>query len=443
MQFQSVEFLFFFLPVFMAAYYIFPSSWRSSILLAGSLLFYSLSCDGQYWQLTAALALTVFTYFAARYLGQRRWPWILAVSLGALAVVLIFFKVWRGGSRLPSGMSFYLFYLAAYLIEIYQQKLRSPETFVDFGAKALMFPRLLSGPIADPCDMRLQDPSGNHPKKHFHQGLQKLILGLSMKVLVADRLAGLWSQAAVTGYESISVPFAWLALTAYALRLYLDFRGYSLMAVGLGELLGFQLPKNFDNPYASKTVSEFYRRWHMTLGKWFRDYIYIPLGGSRKGNFRTVVNLLLVWLLTGLWHGIGANFLLWAGFLLLFIVNEKLWLGKIIGKTKVLGHIYTVFVILLSWLPFAIGSWQELVMYAGRLFGVLGQTLNGRDFLTWGKMYCPFLAAGLLLATPWPEMLWKKIRGSGWTDAALFVLFWAVVYCICTAEQSPFLYFQY
>ena len=443
MQFQSVEFLFFFLPCFLAVYYMFPCTWRGGVLLAGSLVFYALASNGRCWQVAGALGLTVMTYAVARYLFRHKSRRVLALSLGALGGALVFFKLWRGGNYLPAGMSFYVFYLAACLMDSYSRKLRHLEGLVDFGAKALMFPRLLSGPIAEPGTLTRQQPVTGHPRGRFHSGIQKLILGLAMKVLVADRLAGLWSQAAVTGYESISTPFAWLALVAYALRLYLDFWGYSLMALGLGDMLGISLPKNFDNPYAARSVSEFYRRWHMTLGKWFRDYIYIPLGGSRKGTVRTILNLLAVWLLTGLWHGVSANFLLWAGILVFFIINEKLWLGKWLQKSRVLCHAYTVCVILLSWVPFAIGDRGELLMYAGRLFGLLGRTLNGRDFLIWGKVYCPYLAAGLLLATPWPERLWRKIRGSLWTDAALFVVFWIVVYCICTAEQSPFLYFQY
>lgn len=443
MQFQSTEFLFFFLPVFLAVYYIAPRSWRSGVLLAGSLLFYAMSCSGQYWQVAVAVCLTVITYAAGQALSGGKRRWFLGLCLIFFTGLLAFFKLWNGGSCLPGGMSFYLFYMAAWLVEVSRQKLEPGKGIVEFGAKTLMFPRLLSGPISDPVKLSRQNGHLVRPWKHLYGGLQKLILGLSIKVMVADRLAGLWADVGVTGFESISTPLAWLALIAYALRLYLDFWGYSMMAVGLGQMLGFRLPRNFDNPYASKTVSEFYRRWHITLGAWFRDYIYIPLGGNRKGMIRTIVNLAVIWLLTGLWHGIGVGYLLWAGFLLLLIINEKLWLGKLLNRTRILGHCYTVFVILLSWLPFAIGNWDQMVMYAGRLFGLLGNALNEQDFLVRGGPYWWYLAAGVILATPLPEKLWKKIRGTGWADAILFVLFWAAVYCIATAEQSPFLYFQF
>lgn len=262
-------------------------------------------------------------------------------------------------------------------------------------------------------------------------------------MLLADHLGGLWSQAAVIGYESISSTFAWLALIAFALRIYLDFWGYSLMAIGLGRLIGFELPKNFDNPYASGSVSEFYRRWHMTLGLWFRKYIYIPLGGNRKGTIRTVLNLCAVWLLTGLWHGVDGNYLLWAGILCLLIINERLWFGKLLNRIGFLRHIYTVFVILLSWVPFAINNSSQMLIFAGRLFGQLGAALNRMDFWIWGKSYIVLLVAGILLATPFPEMLWNKVRKKAVADVFLFVIFWIVIYCVATSDQSPFLYFQY
>lgn len=230
---------------------------------------------------------------------------------------------------------------------------------------------------------------------------------------------------------------------AYALRLYLDFWGYSLMAMGLGRMLGFHLPRNFRDPYAAKTVSEFYRRWHMTLGAWFREYVYFPLGGSRKGTVRTVLNLLLVWLLTGLWHGTGGNYLVWAGILVFFIINEKLWLGKLLNRSRVMGHVYLVLVILLSWVPFAVNGWDQMVMYFGRLFGFMGKALNPGDFLIWGRGYVTCFALGLFLATPLPEKIWMKIQGSRLSDCVILILFWLSVYAIATADQSPFLYFQY
>ena len=279
--------------------------------------------------------------------------------------------------------------------------------------------------------------------ENIHKGLQELTLGLCLKLLLADRLAGVWSQATVIGYESLSTAYVWLALLAFAMRLYFDFFGYSLMAVGVGRMLGFHLPRNFDNPYASRSVSEFYRRWHITLGAWFRECVYIPMGGNRNGVLRTILNLSVVWVLTGLWHGIGGNYLVWAGILLLCILNERLWLGKLLQKSQVFSRIYTVLVVLLSWVPFAIGRFDQMLVFFGRLFGQMGMVLNTSDYVRVLGTYWPYLLAGVILATPFPEKLWKKIRNHPLTDILILGLFVAAVYCIATAEQSPFLYFAY
>jgi len=295
----------------------------------------------------------------------------------------------------------------------------------------------------DPRQLKLQEKFCRPSKGDIHEGVETFILGLGYKVLIANRLSGLWAQAATVGYESISTPFAWMTIVAYAMRLYFDFYGYSLMAMGIGKMLGYNLPDNFLDPYASGTVSEFYRRWHATLGAWFREYVYIPLGGSRCGPLRNVINLAIVWLFTGLWHGVGGNYLLWAGILFFFILNERLWLGKLLKKTHVLCHIYTVVVILLSWVPFAIGDWNQMLVFFGRLFGRMGNTLNPNDFLIWGESYFGLLSAGAVLATPFPGKVWKTLRGTTLGNVILFILFWASVYYIATAAQDPFLYFQY
>jgi alginate O-acetyltransferase complex protein AlgI len=208
-------------------------------------------------------------------------------------------------------------------------------------------------------------------------------------------------------------------------------------------MLGFRLPENFRDPYASKSVGEFWRRWHASLGAWFRVNIYFPLGGNRKGNVRTIFNLFVVWLFTGIWHGIGGNYLVWAMFLLLLIINERLWLGKLLKKSHVICHVYTVFAILVSWLPFAVGDWNQMLMFAGRLFGFAGETLNPNDFMIWGKEYLWLLVGGVICATPLPRAVWNKVKDHTLTNIVLFALFWIVVYFIVTSAQDPFMYFQY
>lgn len=442
MQFNSIEFIFYFLPLFLAVYYIFPAKLRSTVLLAGSLAFYAFASNGNYWWVAVFAACTLACYGAGLTFESAHKKILLVVYLSALALLLAFLKVFSGGRFLPAGMSFYLFQLAAYLIDVYREKLQPQRNIVDFSSRIAMFPKLLSGPLMNPVQLH-EEEERKPDHQQIHEGIQLLILGLGMKVILANRLGGLWAQPAIVGYTIISTPAAWLAIIAYTMQLYFDFYGYSLMAMGLGKMLGFELPKNFDNPYASKTVSEFYRRWHMTLGLWFREYVYIPLGGNRGGTLKTILNLAVVWLFTGIWHGVGGNYLLWALFLFLMIVLERMFLGKWLKKSHVLCHIYLVFVILLSWVPFAIGDWNQMVTFIGRLFGIGGAAVNPRDYLLWGEGYFALMAAGALLATPLPEKLWNKIRHTIAADILLVVLFWVAVYFISTAAQDPFLYFQY
>lgn len=443
MQFNSTEFIFGFLPLFLAIYLIAQPRYRNGLLVLGSLVFYAFASAGNYWWVAVLAGCTVLTYFAGLTLDKPRGKWLLGLYLTLMASLLIFFKLFRGGIYLPAGMSFYLFQMAAYLIDTYRRRCDAERDFLAFSAQVAQFPKLLSGPLMDPAQLQNQCRNCEPGYSSFHQGLQELILGLGLKVLLANRIGGLWSQVSMVGYEYISTPAAWLALVAYAMQLYFDFYGYSLMAIGLGHMLGYDLPRNFDDPYASKTVSEFYRRWHVTLGAWFREYLYFPLGGSRKGTLRTVLNLAAVWLFTGLWHGVGGGYLLWAGFLCLLIINEHLWLGKFLKKSRVLCHVYTVFAILLSWVPFAVGDWSRIPVFLGRLFGQCGQAANPLDYLRWGADHLWLLIAGVVLATPLPRKLWEKIRRSTFADICLFILFWFVVYYIATAAQDPFLYFQY
>ena len=443
MQFNSIEFIFFFFPVFLVVYYIVPRCLRSTAMILGSLLFYASASNGHYWWVALLLVITALAYFAGLTLGKPHRGGLLALYLSILAAVLIFYKLYDGGRWLPAGMSFYLFQIAAYLIDVFRLKFLPEKNILSFTSQIVMFPKLLSGPLMNPTHLQIQSKYAKPSYRNIHDGLQNLILGLVLKVAIANRLGGLWGQAAIIGYESISTPFAWLALIAYTMRLYFDFYGYSLMAIGIGKMLGYGLPENFLHPYAARTVSEFYRRWHATLGAWFREYLYIPLGGNQKGTLRTVLNLAVVWLITGLWHGIGGNYLLWAGFLLLLILMERFCWGRMMKRSWVLGHVYTVFVILLSWVPFAIGDWNQMVTFSGRLFGQCGIALNPRDFIIWGKEYLPILITGVVCATPLPEKLWKKIKDTTLADILLFVLFWMVVYFISTAAQDPFMYFQY
>jgi alginate O-acetyltransferase complex protein AlgI len=441
MQFTSISFLFHFLPIFLILYYIADVRFKNTILLLGSVVYYGLAVEWATMPMVVLLIITLLTYVAGLAIERKPLRWLFPLMLVTLACVMIFFKCVDGGKLFPVGMSFYLFQVTAYLVCIYQGKLEAEKNIISYGAQVMMFPKVTSGPLCDPVSLQQQTRSRTVTAKDFHRGLQLLILGMSMKVLIANRVGSLWNQAAVIGYDSLSTPFAWLSLTGYAMKLYLDFFGYSVMAMGLGRMMGFHLPKNFDDPYTAKSNSDFYRRWHASLGLWFRNNIYIPMGGNRKGELRTILNLLVVWTFTGLWHGVGGNYLLWAGILAFFIILERLFLRKFLDKSRVLSHVYTVLIIMISWVPFAIGDWNLMLIFLGRMFGIGGAAGMTGDFTYWLKDYAELLIPGILIMTGIPGKLWYWIEDSWLADVICFVLFWFCVYFIATAAQDPFAYF--
>lgn len=440
MQLYDIEFLFCFLPLIIGIYSMGAGRWRSFVLAAASLLYYAFSCGGAYWQVAVLVLLCVVTYYLGRLLGGKGRTLLFVLGAGVLIAGLGFLKLYEGGKWMLPGFSFILLQITAYLTDIYRNKIEPEKGLIRYSAGVLMFPKLLSGPLVTPSVLYGQK-QGNASKASFRRGLHELIWGLAFKVILADRFGALWSQGKVIGYDGISTPFAWMLIGAFSLQLYFDFYGYSLMAVGLGRMLGIRLPQNFDSPYASRSVSEFYRRWHITLGAWFRDYIYIPLGGSRKGTLRTVLNLCVVWLATGFWHGTSTGYFLWAGALCILIVNEKLWLGRILKKSRIFSHIYLVLVIMLSWVPFAVQDPMQMQQFFKCLFGLSVRGWN--DIFTWGEGYLPLFAVGAFMALPASQKLWRKLQGHWFADLFLFVLFWIVVYNLATAQQNPFLYFQF
>ena len=275
------------------------------------------------------------------------------------------------------------------------------------------------------------------------EGLEEFILGLGCKVVIADHLAGILGQIRVRGAGGISVTLAWLGVLGYALQLYFDFWGYSQMAVGLGKMLGIRLPENFDHPYCSKSVVEFWRRWHITLGRWFKTYVYIPLGGSRRGFGRMVLATFTVWLLTGVWHGAGWNYVLWGLMMFVLILLERLFYGRALNRLPLLGHLYLPLVIALSWVFFITPGPNEAFAYFARLFGGGGAAADPGDWIAVLRRCWPYLALALAGSTPLPGRLWARLSGRGFAWALLFGLFWLCVYFIATAAGDPFLYFSF
>ena len=347
---------------------------------------------------------------------------------------------------LPVGISFYTFQAVSYLVDVYRKTVPYERSMVGFGMYISMFPQLIAGPIVTYSSMRAQIGRRKVTFRAIEDGLREFTIGLGFKVLLANRVGGLWTEVQTIGYESISTPLAWLGLLAFSLQIYFDFCGYSLMAKGLGTMMGFKIPNNFNHPYMSLSMTEFWRRWHITLGSWFREYVYIPLGGNRRGALLTFRNLLAVWLLTGFWHGASWNFIIWGLLLFLIMSIERLGLLRVLERRRVIGHLYMMLTIPLTWLVFAVTDVRQILLYFQRLFPFLmKQSLFyfSGDYLKYGKLYAVSIAAGLLFMTDFPYRIYNRHKYSLVTAVVLLAVFWACVYCIRSGMDDPFLYFRF
>ncbi len=446
MVFNSYSFLFLFFPVFFILYRKLPARWRAAALCVGSLAFYAVGVWGRLWQLLLLLGMTAFgllgcLLFQKESLRKKGllalWVTVTAAPLAYVKLAGLFLPEAPG---LPLGLSFYTFQLIAMLVYAWKGGWAGA---VELAAGVLMFPKLISGPLAEPGELleELDEPKRN--RALLDEGLEEFILGLGCKVVIADHLAGILGQIRVRGAGGVSVTLAWLGVLGYALQLYFDFWGYSQMAVGLGKMLGIRLPENFDHPYCAKSVVEFWRRWHITLGRWFKTYVYIPLGGSRRGFGRMVLATFTVWLLTGVWHGAGWNYVLWGMMMFVLILLERLFYGRALNRLPLLGHLYLPLVIALSWVFFITPGPNEAFAYFARLFGGGGAAADPGDWIAVLRRCWPYLALALAGSTPLPGRLWARLSGRGFAWALLFGLFWLCVYFIATAAGDPFLYFSF
>ena len=464
MSFSSLEFLCWFLPFFFVIYTLLPVRWRNGAICLFSLFFYAYGTWGHPGYSLLLLGSVAVCYGCGRLIAAARHPrlWLgigMVFHLGALFFCKYAAFATENLNRLltlcgltplavpvvllPPGISFFTFQAIAYLVDVYRGTAAETEP-VDFGVYMLLFPRLLSGPIVRYDAQRLQLRERTVTLPDWGRGVRYFIGGLGAKVLLANRLSGLWSAVEGIGYESLSTPLAWLGLVAFSLQLYFDFYGYSLMAIGLGCWLGFSLPDNFRHPYIARSMTDFWRRWHITLGQWFRDYVYIPLGGSRQGFARTVLNLLCVWLLTGLWHGAAWHYVLWGLFLFLLLTAEKAGLRRWLERSRVVSRLYMLLAIPLSWMLFAVPRVRDIAVYAGRLIGIGGVNVYGGDFLKYLRQYGVFVLLGLICCTPLPERIAHRLRKRPVVLAiVLAAVLAAAVYNIYQGLNDPFMYFQF
>lgn len=459
MVFSSFEFLFRFLPVFLVIYYLTKEQYQNLVLLLGSLIFYTIG-EKEYVILLLASIVVNYVIGIGMYPGKEttdgqkkpkgRQKLLLMLALLFDFGSLFFFKYSGMTEKLPLGISFYTFQIAAYMIDVYRGSVPAEKALVKLGAYITMFPQLVAGPIVNYTEVRTDLRKRILTYEEFEDGLRVLILGFAAKVVIADRIGLLWNQIQTIGFSSISTPLAWLGAFAYSLQLYFDFAGYSMMAIGLGKMLGFQFPINFRLPYISKSVSEFWRRWHITLGRWFREYVYIPLGGNRKGKGRTFFNLMVVWALTALWHGAQPNFLIWGAMLLALLAVEKLFLYPYLNESHIVGHLYVLTVVPVTWVAFAIMDVKGLLTYYQRMFPFLSQ--NGgfgdvADFMKYAGEYGMLFMVAVLFSTPVPQMFYSWMKKNKGTEVLLNLMILGVLgislYYMAISTNNPFLYFNF
>lgn len=464
MVFSSLNFVLIFMPVFFACYYIVPDKWKNAVLLIGSLSFYLVGTLKTPYHF-ALFVLSIIVDFEVGVGIEKYQKHKKAILVSGILFHLIALSVFKYSDfvfsqltpfipklsgipslGLPIGISFYTFQGISYIADVYRGKTKAEKSVLRYAVYIAMFEQLIAGPIVTYSRVKDSLKSRKINVSAVLCGLGMFIFGLGLKVLLANPIGKLWSQTLAIGFESVSTPLAWMALFAYSFQIYFDFFGYSLMAVGLGKMLGFKLPKNFDHPYMSLTVTEFWRRWHITLGSWFREYVYIPLGGNRCSKARNLFNLLFVWLLTGIWHGAGYNFLLWGFILFLLIATEKYLTGKFLNSHPAIGHIYMLLIIPLTWAVFAVSDMRELGVLFTRLFPFFGTgalSVFKYDYLKYLKEYYPFFIASILFSTRLPYKLLERIRNSVLVPILLLAIFSASIYCMYKGFDDPFLYFRF
>lgn len=466
MVFSSLEFIFVFLASVLAVYYLVPPKARNIVLLLFSLVFYGWGEPVYVFLMIATITVDyICGYIIGRDLDskpkQAKVTLIVSIVINlALLGVFKYYDFFAGtlnsllgrgvfptlGLTLPIGISFYTFQALSYVIDVYRRDARVQKNIAAFGTYVTLFPQLIAGPIVRYADVDDQLRERTHSLTLFASGCRTFICGLAKKILLANAAGAMWnSLSAAAEPDALG---AWLAIVFYTFQIYFDFSGYSDMAIGLGKMFGFSFRENFYYPYVSESITEFWRRWHISLSTWFREYVYIPLGGNRKGVGRTYFNLFCVWLLTGLWHGASWNFVLWGLYYFALLVIEKTFLLRLLERApKFLRHIYSMAAVIFGWLLFVIEDVSSIGAYLSRMFGGTGV------FATQITVYelvrnLVFLAILILASTPAPKKLWYKLysKGTPWRIVQSVVCAIAFVLCIAylvDSSYNPFLYFRF
>ncbi len=457
MVFSSLIFLFRFIPIFFLIYFIVPEKFKNLVLFIGSLVFYA---SGEPRYAVLVLLSILVNYVIARLMcgfekGTAARKGMLAIALSYDVGMLLIFKyavfiisnikaafgldIAVPTISLPLGISFYTFQIMSYVIDAYRGNCECEKSILNLGTYLLMFPQLIAGPIVVYEKVAESLKKRDITIEHVENGLKTFTLGLGAKVIFANTLGNIWNATDEMGYANISTGFAWLGILAYSLQLYFDFSGYSLMAIGLGEMLGFSFPKNFDNPYIARSATEFWRRWHITLTSWFREYLYIPLGGNRKGTVRTYINMFIIWAITGFWHGAGWNFIAWGMYYFVFLAIERLFLKKILDRSHVLSRIYTLVVVMSGWVLFAASSLTKAGIYLSRMF----TWHKGTEFVEYLQTYWYILIPAMIFSTPLLTKYYATHKKQIQVLVFLVAVFWLSVGLLVDSVYNPFLYFRF
>ena len=462
MVFSSLLFLFRFLPITFLIYYLVPFRAKNTVLFLASLFFYTWGETKFFPIMLISIGINyVAGLLMERYdhneKARKACFWVaFLVTLG----FLLFFKYTNfflsninallglslplldsAEFHLPLGISFYTFQILAYTMDVYRRKIKVEHNLIDFGAFVVLFPQLIAGPIVLYSDISQELKSRKITLAQIDEGVGLFIMGLASKILLADTIGALWTEVQTLGFSQVSTPLAWMGIIAYSFQIYFDFSGYSLMAIGLGRMLGFFFPQNFNYPYISKSITEFWRRWHITLSSWFRDYVYIPLGGNRVKKSRQFFNIFVVWFLTGFWHGAAWNFIFWGLYFFVLLMIEKSFLLKHLEKSKVLSHIYLIFFIIISWGIFALSDLSQMGALFSRMFSLHG----GTDWMYYLRDYAAMFVLCILASTPFFKKLADSAVGK---NRVVRTVFLAGVLVVCVAfmvdsTYSPFLYFNF
>lgn len=454
-----------FLPFVLTLYYITPRRFRNLTLFIVDLVFYAW---GEPWLVILMLFSILLNYTSGILIGINRekkglarFIFILSVILNfgllgffkyagfigeTLNMVMPFLNIPILEIALPIGISFYTFQTMSYTIDVYKNTVKVQKNIITFGTYVSLFPQLIAGPIVRYEDVAEQLMHRKETLQGFTDGVKLFLIGLSKKVLLANEMGNLWDAVRESGTQSGALG-SWVGIIAYTFQIYFDFCGYSEMAMGLGKMFGFDFLKNFDYPYISKSITEFWRRWHISLGTWFREYVYIPLGGNRKGLYRQIINIAVVWFLTGLWHGASWNFILWGLYFGVLLMIEKLFMLKVLKKAPaIISHIYSIIIILFGWVLFYFENLNEMGIFLARMFGSDGFMMSG-DISVKIISYIPLLIVSAITSTPLISKLYHKIK----SKPILYVIDNAgcvLALLLCTAalvssDYNPFLYYKF